>query len=109
MTAAANASRLLFGTVDSWLLYHLLENTPHVTDISNASRTMLMDLKTGEWDPALISFYGLDPAMLPRQIRSNAEHFGYIKKGPFKGIPISGVSRHCILSYRYAHLPSLPL
>jgi glycerol kinase len=83
---------ILFGTVDSWLIWKLTNGTCHVTDESNASRTMLMNLATGEWDPELLDLFGVPEAMLPRIVRSSevvgttaAEHLG-------AEIPIAGIA-----------------
>ena len=85
--------RLRFGTVDSWLLYNLLDDKKrHVTDVTNASRTMLLNLKTLKYDPELLAFFDLEESCLPK-IKSSSELYGVIAQGPFKGIPITGVSR----------------
>jgi glycerol kinase len=59
-------SRLAFGTVDSWLVWKLTGGSVHVTDATNASRTMLLDLDSLEWDDELLELFGVDPALLPR-------------------------------------------
>ena len=69
----------LFGTTDSWLLWNLTGGTDggvHVTDVTNASRTMLMDLETLQWDDELLSFFGIPRAMLP-DIRPSSDPRGY--------------------------------
>jgi glycerol kinase len=86
---AYEAKRLRFGTVDSWLLYKLL-NGVHATDVTNASRTMLMNLQTLKWDPDMLSFFNIDAHCLP-EIKSSAEEYGKIHSGPFEGIPLTGV------------------
>lgn len=68
--ARAADGELLFGTVDTWLIWKLTGGAAHVTDFSNASRTMLMNLDTGEWDPMLLDIFGVPPAMLPRIVPS---------------------------------------
>jgi glycerol kinase len=76
---AAEAGDALFGTTDSWLLWNLTGGTDggvHVTDVTNASRTMLMDLETLDWDEELLSFFGVPRAMLPR-IRPSSDPAGY--------------------------------
>jgi glycerol kinase len=65
LRARAEAGELCFGTVESWLLWNLSGGTIHATDASNASRTMLMDLATREWDPTLLADLGIPPAILP--------------------------------------------
>ena len=62
----ARRGALAAGTVDSWLVYRLTGGTTHITDVSNASRTMLMDLHTGKWDPSLCALFDVPPAVLPK-------------------------------------------
>ncbi|XZE22405.1 glycerol kinase GlpK [Pirellulaceae bacterium SH449] len=71
----AEKGDLAFGTVDSWLLWNLSGGRLHVTDISNASRTMLMNLETGEWDDELLSLLQIPKSMLPK-ICPTSHHFG---------------------------------
>lgn len=88
----AHAGRCLFGTVDSWLIYNLTGGAHggvHVTDVTNASRTMLMNIHTLKWDPDLLNFFGVPPSLLPA-IRSSSEIYGHVSEGPFAGVPISG-------------------
>ncbi|WP_433337681.1 glycerol kinase GlpK [Spirillospora sp. CA-294931] len=87
----------LFGTADTWLLWNLtggVDGGVHVTDPTNASRTMLMDLETLAWDDELLSFFGVPRAMLP-EVRpsSTAEPYGLTRaNGPLRGeVPLSGV------------------
>eukprot|EP01029_Cantina_marsupialis_P029550 TRINITY_DN781830_c0_g1_i1.p1 TRINITY_DN781830_c0_g1~~TRINITY_DN781830_c0_g1_i1.p1 ORF type:complete len:515 (+),score=159.06 TRINITY_DN781830_c0_g1_i1:158-1702(+) len=75
------------GTIDSWVIHQLTGN--HVTDVTNASRTMLMDLKTGEWSDDLLQAFDLPREILP-EIRSSAENFGTIRSGVLEGVPITG-------------------
>lgn len=63
--AAAKEHRLAFGTVDSWLCYRLTGGARHITDVTNASRTLLMDLETLRWDPFLCEFFGIPMSILP--------------------------------------------
>ncbi|KAJ3201513.1 hypothetical protein HDU82_008063 [Entophlyctis luteolus] len=89
---AHDDGRLMFGTVDSWLIYNLTggaDGGVHVTDVTNASRTMLMNIKTLQWDAEMIEFFQFEKVHLP-SIKSSAEIYGYVKSGPFAGIPISG-------------------
>jgi len=79
----ARDGELLFGNVDTWLIWKLTNGAVHVTDYSNASRTMLMNLSSGEWDHELLDTFGVPPAMLPRIVPSSsvvgtaaAEHLG---------------------------------
>ncbi len=71
--ARARDGELLFGTVDSWLLWRLTNGASHATDVSNASRTMLMDLASGEWDGDLLNLFDIPRAMLPRIVASSFE------------------------------------
>ncbi|WP_019633350.1 glycerol kinase GlpK [Actinomadura atramentaria] len=86
--AAAERGDALFGTIDTWLLWNLTggpDGGVHVTDVTNASRTMLMDLETLDWDDELLSFFGVPRAMLP-EIRSSSspEPYGTTRRdGPF--------------------------
>uniref|UniRef100_A0A1B0DIC7 glycerol kinase n=1 Tax=Phlebotomus papatasi TaxID=29031 RepID=A0A1B0DIC7_PHLPP len=80
------------GTLDSWILWNLtggVECGVHMTDVTNASRTMLMNLQTRKWDKSLCSFFQINPHVLP-QIRSCSETYGFIHRGPLQGIPIAG-------------------
>ncbi len=90
--ARAEAGELLFGNVDTWLIWNLTGGAAHVTDLSNASRTMLMDLEAGDWDARLLDIFGVPRAMLPRIVPSSgrvgeaaAEHFG-------APVPIAGIA-----------------
>jgi len=67
--ARAAAGELAAGTVDSWLIFKLAGG--HVTDVSNASRTMLMNIRTGQWDPELLALFDIPPAVLPRIVSSS--------------------------------------
>ncbi|WP_405179779.1 glycerol kinase GlpK [Nocardia sp. NBC_01377] len=84
----AEAGELCFGTIDSWLLWNLTGR--HVTDVTNASRTMLMDLRTLRWDPRICAEFGVPEAILP-EIRSSSEVYGEITSGPLAGVPIAGI------------------
>ncbi|KAL5575772.1 hypothetical protein UlMin_017471 [Ulmus minor] len=90
--AVANGDAI-FGTIDTWLIWNLTggcDGGLHVTDVSNASRTMLMNLKTLEWDKPTLETLGIPAEILPK-IVSNSEVIGKIAKGwPITGIPISG-------------------
>ena len=81
----AERGEALFGTVDSWLIWKLTGE--HVTDVTNASRTMLMDLRTLDWDPATLEAFGVPAAMLPR-IGSSAEVYG-TARGVLEGVPVA--------------------
>jgi glycerol kinase len=86
--AALDEKRLLFGTVDSWILWNLTGR--HLTDVTNASRTFLMDIETLRWDKSLCKQFQVPMEILPK-ILSSADDFGQVRFGPFMGIPITGV------------------
>src|SRR5881394_604371 len=73
--AKAKAGRLAFGTVDAWLVWNLTGGRVHVTDPSNASRTMLFNLRTGDWDDELLELFGVPRAVLPT-VGSSSEVYG---------------------------------
>ncbi|MDY3830477.1 MAG: glycerol kinase GlpK [Erysipelotrichaceae bacterium] len=72
----AKKGELLFGTVDSWLVYKLTKGKVHVTDVTNASRTMLMNLKTLDWDDKMLQIFNVDRSMLPK-ICDSSQIYGY--------------------------------
>jgi glycerol kinase len=78
--AAAEAGHLAFGTVDTWLLWKLTGGRVHATDISNASRTLLCDLRSGAWDPELLRLFNIPASVLP-EIRATAGAHGVIASG----------------------------
>lgn len=86
--AAARAGRLCFGTIDTWLAYHLLGE--HLTDVTNASRTQLMNLRTLQWDAELLRTFGIPLEVLPQIVPSSRVH-GEIVRGPLKGVPLAGI------------------
>lgn len=88
---AHDQKRMLFGTMDSWIVYNLTGRKVHVTDASNASRTMLMDLRKLEWDPTLCEFFGVDMDILPT-IKSSSEVYGQVESGLLRGIEIAGMA-----------------
>jgi glycerol kinase len=83
----ANRGELAFGTVDTWLLYNLTGGATHVTDASNASRTMLFDIHTGQWDEELLRLLDVPRAVLP-EVRSNSEVYAQTAANIF-GAPIA--------------------
>ena len=97
----AENGNLLFGTIDTWLIWNLTGQ--HITDVTNASRTMLMNLSTLDWDEDILNVLGVPRAMLP-QIKSSSEVYGYVRVQrndssslsstapavPLQGIPVSG-------------------
>ena len=88
--ARAKAGQLAFGTVDSWLVWNLTGGKVHVTDVSNASRTMLFNITKGEWDDELLKIFGVPRSMLP-EVRSSSEVYGEttLLGSP---IPIAGIA-----------------
>ncbi|ENN79747.1 glycerol kinase isoform X2 [Dendroctonus ponderosae] len=91
---AMDEGRCIFGNIDSWLIWNLTGGKNgglHITDCTNASRTMLMNIETLKWDPQLCKVFGIPMNILP-EIRSCSEIYGYIADG-FKlaGVPISGI------------------
>ena len=96
--AKAKKGDLLFGNIDTWLIWNL--TGAHITDVTNASRTMLMNLESLDWDDEILKAMGIPRAMLP-EIRSSSEIYGYVGAGsshpvsggntpPLRGIPVSG-------------------
>jgi len=82
---------VLFGTIDTWLLWQLTGGAAHLTDVTNASRTLLMDLRTLDWSPACLDAIGIPRAMLP-EIRSSSEVYGELRAGTaLDGVPLAGV------------------
>lgn len=84
----AKRGELLFGNIDTWLIWNLTAGE-HVTDVTNASRTMLMNLKTLDWDDEILKVMGVPRAMLP-SIRSSSEIYGNVRTSTLKGIPVAG-------------------
>ncbi|XP_063821744.1 glycerol kinase 3-like [Ostrinia nubilalis] len=95
VTAVKEAVRLgecMAGTVDSWLIWNLTGGCHggiHATDVTNASRTQLMSLKSLQWDEGLLRFFDIPQQILPK-IKSSAEIYGYISIGSLLGVPIAG-------------------
>ncbi len=88
----AQAGKLAFGTVDSWLVWTLTNGTVHATDVTNASRTMLYDIHGMRWDPWLLELFGIPASMLP-EVRPSSGDFGVTSNpGVLEGIPIRGVA-----------------
>ncbi|KIR29819.1 glycerol kinase [Cryptococcus deuterogattii LA55] len=93
---AHEADDLMFGTVDTWLVYNLTgarNGGLHIMDVTNASRTLLISLKTLQWHPPLLRFFGLRASILPK-IVSSAEVYGNISDSlglPLSGVPIAGI------------------
>jgi len=90
--ARAEAGEVLFGNMDSWLIWNLtggIEGGIHITDVTNASRTLCMNLETLDWDDSILQVLGIPKAMLP-VIQSSSQVYGLIKNGPFAGVPVAG-------------------
>jgi glycerol kinase len=90
--ALAESGKLAFGTVDTWLIWKLTEGRVHATDASNASRTMLFNIHTGEWDQELLDLFRIPLSILPA-VRSSSEIYGEVTGvAGLNGIPITGVA-----------------
>jgi glycerol kinase len=88
----AMEGELRFGTVDSWLVWNLTGGEVHVTDVSNASRTMLFNIHTLDWDSELLEFFGVPHSMLPK-VCSSSCIYGYTKAALFAHeVPIAGIA-----------------
>ena len=88
---AAENGDLALGTVDSWLVWNLTGGRLHVTDVSNASRTMLFNIKTMEWDTELLALFGIPASVLP-DVRSSSEVYG-LTSGLFASeVPVAGIA-----------------
>ncbi len=89
---AAEAGRLACGTIDTWLVHKLTGGKLHITDASNASRTLLMNIHTGDWDDELLDCFGVPRSILP-EIRPSSEIYGEVANSlPLAGIPIGGIA-----------------
>lgn len=90
--ARAEAGKLAFGTVDSWLIWNFTHGKVHVTDVSNASRTMLYNIHTLQWDAELLDIMGIPASMLP-EVKSSSEVYGHTHAAHLGvEIPIAGVA-----------------
>src|SRR5271165_2902393 len=90
--ALAESGEALFGNIDTYLLWNLTGGSNggiHVTDVTNASRTQLMNLETLRWDEEILGLFGIPTAMFPH-IRSSSEVYGEFAFGPLKGVPLAG-------------------
>jgi len=86
----AREGKILFGTVDSWLLWKMTNGAVHATDVTNASRTMIFDIRKLDWDDRLLEALDIPRAMLP-QVRSSSEIYGYTDIQGVQ-VPISGIA-----------------
>jgi glycerol kinase len=90
--ARADAGKLAFGTVDSWLVWKLTSRARHITDVSNASRTMLFNIHTLKWDDELLTLFGIPASMLP-EVRSSSEVYGNVSDTlGIESVPIAGIA-----------------
>ena len=88
----AEKGKLMFGTVDTWLIWRLTRGEVHVTDPSNASRTMLFNIRTLQWDEELLKLFDIPASMMP-EVRSSSEVYGATKTTIFAHkVPIAGIA-----------------
>jgi glycerol kinase len=88
----AEAGEILFGNMDTWLIWNLTgaaQGGIHVTDVTNASRTLCMNLEKLDWEDSILQILDIPRAMLPA-IQSSSQVYGTIKNGPFAGVPVAG-------------------
>jgi glycerol kinase len=88
----ADRGELAFGTVDSWLIWHLTSGTRHVTDVTNASRTLLFNIVKGEWDPELLRIFNIPASLLPEVVWSSQNVGEVTTSLGLGGIPIAGIA-----------------
>ena len=88
----AERGELAFGTVDSWLIWHLTSGTHHVTDVTNASRTLLFNIVKGEWDAELLRIFGIPEALLPKVVWSSEKVGEVTTSLGLGGITIAGIA-----------------
>jgi len=90
--ARAERGELAFGTVDSWLIWHLTSGQKHVTDVTNASRTLLFNIVRGEWDPELLRIFGIPESLLP-EVAWSSERVGEVTTTlGLAGVAIAGIA-----------------
>ena len=88
----AEEGKLMFGTVDTWLVWRLTRGSVHVTDVSNASRTMLFNIHTLDWDQELLDYFGIPRSMMP-EVKSSSEVYGHTTTTIFAhNVPIAGMA-----------------
>ena len=88
----AEEGKLMFGTVDTWLVWRLTRGAVHVTDVSNASRTMLFNIHTLDWDQELLDYFGIPRSMMP-EVKSSSEVYGHTTTTIFAhSVPIAGIA-----------------
>ncbi len=90
--ARAEKGELAFGTIDTWLIWQLTGGQVHATDVTNASRTMLLNVHTGQWDPQLLDLFQIPESLLPQVLPSSA-HYGDIQPDLLgQSLPVCGVA-----------------
>jgi glycerol kinase len=90
--ARAERGELAFGTVDSWLIWHLTSGHKHVTDVTNASRTLLFNIVKGEWDAELLKLFDIPASILP-EVKWSSERVGEVTTTlGLGGVPIAGIA-----------------
>jgi glycerol kinase len=87
----AEDGQLIFGTIDSWLVWNLTQGQLHITDVSNASRTMLFNIQTLRWDEDLLKLFNIPASMLP-EVRSSSENYRETEGVFSTSIPIAGIA-----------------
>jgi len=105
----AEAGELAFGTIDTWLAWNLSDGQVHITDASNASRTMLMNIHTGDWDDKLLALFQIPRSLLP-EIRDSSEIYGKVSTNlPLAGVPLAGIAgdQQAALFGQLCHQPGL--
>ncbi|PFH51965.1 hypothetical protein AMATHDRAFT_141350 [Amanita thiersii Skay4041] len=93
VATAHQSDDLLFGTVESWVAYNLLGGVSkgvHISEVTNASRTLLLNVKTLQWEASLLEFFDLRPSILPKLV-STSEVYGKVAYGALTGVPIGGL------------------
>lgn len=89
--AKAESGQLAFGTIDTWLIWKLTDGKLHITDSSNASRTMLFNIHTRQWDDELLKLFRVPRSMLP-EVRASSEVYGEITTSRLDPVPIAGIA-----------------
>src|SRR6266478_893863 len=90
--ARAERGELAFGTIDSWLAWQLTAGRAHITDATNASRTLLFNLHTGDWDPVLLELFGVPRACLPNVVPSSIEAGTFTANIAGREVPLAGIA-----------------
>jgi glycerol kinase len=88
---AETKGKLWFGTIDSWLVHRLTGGKKYITEATNASRTMLMNLKTLKWDKRMMDIFEIKEECLPKIVKESASRFGSISESVLSGVPITGI------------------